>query len=150
MAWPTQTLHVFQDQVLTEQMTVQITSCKQNHTHGYTEEILWLQRHFSSARKHCRNFSHVSNSITLSTKSSPLTAQFIFVRPLETKRQPLIAQRDRSTTSWGSEMLCNDGISYFWKSIWLLGQILVMIRTIHQAESGLQVRRGGKIKMRDD
>lgn len=63
LAWPTQALHVFQDQVLTEQMTVQITSCKQNHTRGYTEEIPWLQKHFSSARKHCRNFSHVSNSI---------------------------------------------------------------------------------------
>lgn len=91
MAWPTQALHVFQDQVLTEQMTVQITSCKQNHTHGYTEEILWLQRHFSPACKHCGNFSRVSNSITLHTKSSPLMAQFIFVRPLETKRQPLTA-----------------------------------------------------------
>ena len=146
LARPTQALHIFQDQVHTEQMTVQITSCKQNHTHGYTEEILWLQRHFSSARKHCRNFSHVSNSITLRTKSSPLVAQPIFVRPLETKQQPLTAQRDCSIISWGSKMLCNDAISYFWKSIWLLGQILVTTHTIHQAEYGLQSGEEQKLR----
>lgn len=145
----TKALCIFQDQVLTEHMTIQI-SYKQNHTHGYTDEILWLQRHFSSACEHCRNFSHVSNSITLRTKSSPLLAWFIFVWPLLAKQQPLTTERDCSTTSWGSERLCNDGISYFWKSIWLLGWILLMMHTIHQTESGLQVRREGKMKMRDD
>jgi len=88
MAPPTQAPGLSQDQVLTEQMTVQIPSCKQNHTRGYTEEIVWLQRSFSSACKHCRNFSRVSNSITLHTESSLLTVRFIFVQSLETKRQP--------------------------------------------------------------